>query len=181
MTIYMPHSAAVVLVRILIGSYFAACTGLIDPLVDTTFLGRLLGSTVAETVTVAILYGTAFAIMIGRFVRPAALFLASFFFWASYIPASRNFTLDTLADFWADMALVGALLLIALLQPGGSRGLRFRRVQPRRLKRPQGGVVSPRTPRPEAIGAGMTARFEHEDEDKMVNLFTDLGPDPRPA
>lgn len=118
-------------VRLLIGSYFLAGIGLIDSFAGVDLLSVVIPVELAEMVTAFVLYGTSLAVMLGIFVRPAALILAVFFFWSSYLQYAPDFTLANLTGFWQDMALVGAVLLIAEISP--ERRLRMRRTTPRRL------------------------------------------------
>lgn len=133
-------------VRILIASYFlAAATGLIFEPASRTFLDAVLPQSQAQLVTTTYLFITSFAIMVGVLVRPAALLLSVYIFWSGFLhydlaqPAA-------LAAFWRDMALLGAVLMIAVTEQGAGTQVRVwrRSVAPRRVS----GASEKRKPRP---------------------------------
>ena len=188
-------------VRILIASYFlASATGLIFEPASRTFLDAVLPQTQAQLVTTTYLFVTAFAIMVGVFVRPAALLLAVYIFWSGFVhydlanPAA-------LAAFWRDMALLGAVLMIAVTEQGAGTQVRVwrRNVAPRRIA----GAAKKRKPRPAADqpeqhvavqpGSARLTGFAHDsgeidiyefharqDDDaaEIVNIFAELWDDP---
>jgi len=110
------------LTRILIASYFLAnATGLVFDPSSRTFFDGLLPADQAALATTIYLFGTAFLIMVGYAVRFAALLLAVFVFWSGYVQFETAVSASALTDFWRDMAMLGMLLMIAVVQPGGSR------------------------------------------------------------
>lgn len=81
----------------------------------------------------------------------AALILAVFIFWSGFVANVLNTGTDQLMDYWRDMALVGAIILVGLTQPRGARPRRLPftvRPQPRRIT--VGDPAHRRRPRPEA-------------------------------
>ncbi len=118
----VPNTALAV-VRILIASYFlAAATGLVFQPASRTFLDAVLPTGPAQFVTTTYLYVTAFAIMVGFAVRPAALLLAIYIFWSAFVQFDQAEALDlALSEFWRDVALIGALTLVASTEPGTRR------------------------------------------------------------
>ncbi|MBJ3762979.1 DoxX family protein [Maribius pontilimi] len=133
----LPHSPisslSLPVIRILIGSYFLASIGLIDNFGSVDILSALVPERVAQVFTASVLYATSLSVMLGLFVRPAALILAIFFFWSSFIQHSATFSFHNLTEFWRDMALVGSVLLIAATTPSSVR-LRLKRKTPRRVR-----------------------------------------------
>ena len=177
--------ATLVAVRILIASYFAASVGMLDVMPGAAFLSGVMPLDYARLASTAILFLTSFLIMLGRFVRPAALLLAVFAFWASFgTTFPGEFSPENLLAFWRDMALVGALLLIAATVPGGSRALnlRNRKAKPRRVRNlGLSGLTDSDdapTPRPAAQVTAATPLVSFAppsgDEDEDSNLFSDL-------
>ena len=164
--------ATLTAVRMLIASYFVASAGLIHNAAGASFLEPILSAHVADGVATAVYYITAFAIMAGWMVREAALILALFVAWSSlglnlFAPGPSH-----LAELWQDMSLVGAILLIGLVQPGGSRSLRLvlnRSVRPRRIAMPQAAAV--RSARPNPLWIHAAAPEEGPDD---ANIFNDL-------
>lgn len=147
-------------VRMLIASYFLASAGLIENAQGTTFLTGVLPPGPAEAVASTIYYATAFAIMIGRFVREAALILALFVFWSSFDARILSAQPGLLMEFWRDMALVGAVVLTGLIQtPGRRRKLRLpflgrrrpRRVAMRTALPPKSASSRPQSPLPPEV------------------------------
>ena len=97
------------LVRIVIASYFlAVAVGLIpgtdaSPL-TATFLPEPYAGAAGQTV----MFVTAYLVLVGVWLRVAALLLATVLFWSSYI---HNTAAGDLEAFWRDLALIGALIL----------------------------------------------------------------------
>ncbi|KMW57276.1 hypothetical protein AIOL_002237 [Candidatus Rhodobacter oscarellae] len=140
------------IVRILIASYFlASATGLVFDPSTRTFLDPILPRDAAVAVTTAYLFITAFAVMVGFCVRPAALLLAVYVFWSAFSQFGNAATVAALSVFWQNMALMGALLLIAITVPGGNTRFTLwaRRIAPRRVNRQDlKNVVAKRSARP---------------------------------
>ena len=107
-------------VRILIASYFlATATGLVLEPSNRTLFGSVMLAQHANIAATIYLFVTAFAIMVGKAVRPAALLLAIYIFWSGFLHYDFSDSADALSKFWRDMALLGAILLIAVTEPGG--------------------------------------------------------------
>ncbi len=124
------------IIRILIGSYFlAAGTGLILEPSSRTFFDGVLPADISAVTTTLYLFVTAFMIMVGKAVRPAALMLALYIFWSAFVTFELGISAEGLTSFWRDMALLGAVLLVAVTEPGGSDSFRLwrRGVAPRRI------------------------------------------------
>ncbi len=180
-------------VRILIASYFLAmATGLIFEPASRTFLDAVLPAEQAQFASTTYLFLTAFWIMVGRAVRPAALLLAVYIFWSGFLHYDISSNSLELSAYWRDMALMGAVLLIAVTEPGGRTrmSVRKKQVAPRRIR--QDAVInSARPPRDEAQKArdailagfvpalatatGSSPNDLTDDEDDPVeNLFADI-------
>lgn len=180
-------------VRILIASYFlASATGLVFEPASRTFLDAVLPSDQAQLATTTFLFITSFSIMVGVLVRPAALLLALYLFWSGFVhydlkdPAALGFI-------WRDMALLGAILMIAITEQGAGAQVRVwrRNVAPRRIAgADRNGAQRPRTARPArdqaqpAGGSRLTGvahlsgdidLYECEDDSAdTTNIFCDL-------
>ncbi|MCG6903067.1 MAG: DoxX family protein [Rhodobacter sp.] len=171
-------------VRILIASYFlATATGLVFEPGSRTFLDAVLPADQAQVATTTYLFVTAFAIMVGFAVRPAALLLAVYIFWSGFLHYDFGGGPEALAVFWRDMALLGSILLIAVTEPGGSKSLRIwaRPVAPRRIAAESASQMKFATKRPArpapaasdmARDAIMSGRISVLD---APNSFADLG------
>jgi type IV secretory pathway VirB2 component (pilin) len=162
-------------VRMLIASYFLASAGLIENEAGANFLSAVLPGPTAEAMATTIFYATGFAIMIGCFVREAALILAIFVFWSSYTDNMLTGEIAPLMETWQDMAIVGSVMLMGLTLPGGSRSLRlsFARAKPRRV-----AVARPdiRRERPAQLEMAELNRKTPEIEADEDNIFADLRP-----
>jgi len=138
-------------VRILIASYFlATATGLIFEPASRTVFDAVLLKHHAQLVSTSYLFITAFAIMVGFVVRPAALLLAVYIFWSGFLHFDQMGTPEALAGFWRDMALLGAILLVAVTQPGGSHRFRLwaKPIAPRRIAQERLARAADRATRP---------------------------------
>lgn len=100
------------LVRILISSYFIAVSlGLIYGTDGSVLAESLLPGEHAGLIGNAVVFGLAYLVLMGIWLRPAALLLALTMFWSSYI---ANFGAEgplAVGEFWRDLALIGALFL----------------------------------------------------------------------
>lgn len=184
-------------VRILIASYFlATASGLILEPSSRIFLDAVLDQQNARIVTTIYLFSTAFLVMVGMAVRPASLLLAVYIFWSGFLNHNLGAGPEALNAFWRDMALLGAVLLIAVTEPGGSAKFRlFRRtVAPRRVvpAMPRTGDAAPRSAlRPQPLAAQSTRAAspagkvmlpepdDQDDDDGLSNIFTDIWDRPR--
>ena len=138
-------------VRILIASYFlATATGLIFDQTSRTFLDGVLVESHAQLIATIYLFVTAFAIMVGFIVRPAALLLSVYVFWSGFVDFSTSMEAAALSAFWRNMALLGALLLVAVTEPGGSTKFRLwaKPIAPRRIARARMRRMANRPNRP---------------------------------
>lgn len=100
------------LVRILIASYFVAVSlGMIGGTDGSTLAQQILPEPFATYLGKTVVFTLAYLVMMGIWLRPAALLLAITTFWSSYI---ANFGPDgplAIGDFWRDLALIGALFM----------------------------------------------------------------------
>ncbi|MGJ8583139.1 MAG: hypothetical protein ACSHXD_03520 [Marinosulfonomonas sp.] len=100
------------LVRILISSYFIAVSLGLIPGTDGSILAQqVLPDPAASYVGNTVVFGLAYLVMMGLWLRPAALLLALTMFWSSYI---ANFGPEgplAVGEFWRDLALIGALFM----------------------------------------------------------------------
>ncbi len=120
-------------VRILIASYFlASATGLVFEPAARTFLDAILPTDAAQVATTVYLFVTAFAVMIGVALRPAALLLAVYIFWSGFTHYQMGGGQAELSAYWRDMALLGAILLIAATEPGARAKFLFWKLPVRR-------------------------------------------------
>jgi len=180
-------------VRILIASYFlATATGLIFEPATRSLLGGVLAAEHANLAATVYLFVTAFAIMVGKAVRPAALLLAVYIFWSGFLHYDFDRSVAGLSHFWRDMALLGAILLVAVTEPGGSARFQLRRrpVAPRRIAPVliEDATAQSRTQRPtrsddqlsrDAIlaAAAQDADAQHTDaldDEDVQNIFADI-------
>ena len=166
-------------VRILIASYFLAmATGLVFEPASRTFLDGILPGEYAQLASTTYLFVTAFAIMTGVYLRPAALLLAVYIFWSGFLHYDLGGSQEALSAYWRDMALLGAILLIAVTEPGAkARFNPFSKpaVAPRRIRgEPR---TSRRPQRQTSIDPAPEAPFIDMDDNsfgEMANLFADL-------
>ncbi len=100
------------LLRILIASYFLAVGLNLIPGTDLSLLTKqLLPEHVAVPLAAMLVFALAFMVMIGMFMRPAALVLGLLTFFASYLRMIELGVEDELGTFWRDLVLVAALML----------------------------------------------------------------------
>lgn len=158
-------------IRIMLAAYFlASATALFfDPLLSTPF-DKLMPSQQAQMLGIYYLLATSTAIMLGVCVRPAALLLAGYVFADGYLQLGMAATIADLSAFWGEMAMIGALLLIALIEPGGSR--RFSSA-PARAPRPAAPKPAKRRVHRDDIPLTRATPMadQHIDED---NIFAEL-------
>jgi uncharacterized membrane protein YphA (DoxX/SURF4 family) len=97
------------LVRIVIASYFLAISlGLIPGTAALPLTEPFLPEPYADAASKAIIFATAYLVLVGVWLRFSALLLATVLFWSSYI---ENIGAGDLEGFWRDLALIGALIL----------------------------------------------------------------------
>ena len=100
------------LCRILIASYFMAVSlNLIGGTDGRAIALWMIPEGYASTVSGAAIFCLSFLVMIGVWLRPAALLLAVLVFWSSYITFLTSGKEFAVESFWRDLALIGALFL----------------------------------------------------------------------
>lgn len=98
--------------RILIASYLMAIAlGLVGGTTGSVIWEMFLPEDTANIVATVSMFGLAFMVMIGVWLRPAALLLAIVMFWSSYITLISPDATTNVDSFWRDLALIGALFL----------------------------------------------------------------------
>lgn len=148
------------LVRIVIASYFLAVSlGLIPGTVAWPLAAPFLPEPYADLAGKAVIFTTAYLVLVGVWLRVSALLLATVLFWSSYIQnIGQNIGPDNLEGFWRDLALIGALILTytqTLPRASSRRSAlhwkpRARRIAPAQTIAPRRVVMIPRQARPEA-------------------------------
>lgn len=142
------------LVRIVIASYFLAVSlGLIPGTVAWPLTAPFLPEPYADLAGKAVIFTTAYLVLVGAWLRVSALLLATVLFWSSYI---QNIGSNNLEGFWRDLALIGALILTytqTLPRATSRRSAlhwkpRARRIAPAQTVAPRRVVMIPRQPRP---------------------------------
>ncbi|PRY26667.1 hypothetical protein CLV78_101768 [Aliiruegeria haliotis] len=130
-------AAAQNLLRILIASYFlAGAIGVIPGSDLTPLTERIFSETLAGPVSASIVFVLAYMVMIGMWLRGAALLLGILTFWSSYLKMIDLGMADQLGHFWRDLALIASLILTyAETDPRNhhKRGVLRRGLQPRRV------------------------------------------------
>lgn len=102
--------------RMLVASYFIAhATGVIVVPEGMALVPRAETATVASWATITVVWLTGIALFVGRIVRPAALILALYTIVAALFSHAGLFTAPIAPQtLWVEIAMVGALSLIAL-------------------------------------------------------------------
>ncbi|RYH12082.1 hypothetical protein [Tropicimonas sp. IMCC6043] len=129
------------LLRITIASYFlAGAIGLIPGSSLLPLTARVLPPELAGPVATFSVFGLSYLVMIGVWLRGAALTLGLLTFWASYLRMLELGLDEDLGTFWRDLALIAALMLTYAETDSESvrrrsivRRPRPRRIHPRRL------------------------------------------------
>ncbi len=97
------------LVRVVIASYFIAISlGLIPGTTALPLTEPFLPQPYADAASKAIVFASAYLVLLGVWLRLSALILATVLFWSSYL---ENIGAGNLEGFWRDLALIGALIL----------------------------------------------------------------------
>ncbi|WP_347310095.1 hypothetical protein [Defluviimonas sp. SAOS-178_SWC] len=144
------------LVRIVIASYFLAVSlGLIPGTVAWPLTAPFLPEPYADLAGKAVIFTTAYLVLVGAWLRVSALLLATVLFWSSYI---QNISSNNLEGFWRDLALIGALILTytqTLPRANSRRSAlhwrpRARKIAPAPVVAPRRVVNVPRQPRDES-------------------------------
>lgn len=100
------------LCRILIASYFMAISlNLIGGTDGHAITLWLIPEGHVATASAVAIFCLSFLVMIGVWLRPAALLLALLVFWSSYITLLSSGKELSVDGFWRDLALIGALFL----------------------------------------------------------------------
>jgi hypothetical protein len=105
---YIPYisESGHLMLRLLIASYFiGAATGIVPFSSGREMAAILLPDAYAGFGYSAFMFTTSYLILMGRQIRAAALLLAVFVFWSSFL---ASFGLE---EFWRDLALISGLLL----------------------------------------------------------------------
>ncbi|SDK36628.1 hypothetical protein [Aliiruegeria lutimaris] len=141
------------LLRILIASYFlAGAVGLIPGTDLTALTDRFMPAHISSPFGSALVFSLAYLVMIGVWLRGAALTLGILTFWASYLRMMDLGLQSELGIFWRDLALIASLMLTyaepdrtAARNRGIVRWNRRRVVQPRRItpRRVENAVIEP--------------------------------------
>ncbi|OYX45614.1 MAG: hypothetical protein B7Z02_00035 [Rhodobacterales bacterium 32-67-9] len=144
------------LVRIVIASYFLAVSlGLIPGTAAWPLTAPFLPEPYADLAGKAVIFTTAYLVLVGAWLRVSALILATVLFWSSYI---QNIGSNNLEGFWRDLALIGALILTytqTLPRATTRRSAlhwtpRARRIAPSPVVAPRRVVIVPQRHRPES-------------------------------
>ncbi|TBX27221.1 DoxX family protein [Nioella sediminis] len=139
------------LLRIVIASYFLAVGLNLIPGTNLTILAaQVLPSHVAEPLAAMMVFALAFLVMIGLYMRPAALVLGLMTLFASYLQMIELGVADELGTFWRDLVLIAALMLTYAENAPRDHRMRSairRKVTPRRVA----PVDHPHRPRPAAV------------------------------
>lgn len=139
------------LLRIVIASYFLAVALNLIPGTSLTILAsQVLPAHVAEPLSAMVVFALAFLVMIGLYMRPAALVLGLMTLFASYLQMIELGVLDELGTFWRDLVLISALMLTYAENAPRDYRMRSairRKVTPRRVARGD----HPHSARPKAV------------------------------
>lgn len=129
------------LLRIVIASYFLAVALNLIPGTSLTVLAeQVLPVDVAAPLSAMIVFALAFLVMIGLYMRPAALILGLMTLFASYLHMIELGVVDELGTFWRDLVLIAALMLTYaenVPRDQRMRGAIRRKVTPRRVTPPK--------------------------------------------
>jgi len=125
------------LLRIVIASYFLAVALNLIPGTSLTILAeQLLPVHVAAPLSAMVVFALAFFVMIGLYMRPAALVLGLMTLFASYLQMIELGVSDELGTFWRDLVLIAALMLTYAENEPRDHRMRSairRKVTPRRV------------------------------------------------
>ncbi len=177
------------LLRIVIASYFLAVGLNLIPGTNLTILAeQILPAHVAAPFSAMMVFALAFLVMIGLYMRPAALVLGLMTLFASYLQMIELGVADELGTFWRDLVLIAALMLT--YSENAPRDYRMRsairrKVTPRRIApsehahtaRPAAQVTAPApAPAPAATVPGFVSRRKLAANlpTPVDNIFSDL-------
>lgn len=162
------------LLRITIASYFiAGAIGLIPGSSLLPLTARILPAPVAGPVATLAVFGLAYLVMIGLWLRGAALTLGLLTFWASYLRMLDLGLAKELGTFWRDLALIAALMLTYADTNSESircRGI-LRRPRPKRIFLRHVGPDRPTTRKgaPQAVGERGSERLSIEEMERLFH------------
>ncbi len=165
------------LLRIVLASYFIALSlGLIEGTNTTLILHHAASPKIADFAANTSVFLLAYLVLMGMWLRPAALLLGTFVLAASAYATFVYHPPQLMSDFWRDIALVSGLMMTYLQT--SSRGTR-RRAMLRRLPRARkvqpGVTVTPRRVAPLSARKDSTQRpvitFPANDAPDVVNIF----------
>lgn len=177
------------LLRIVIASYFLAVALNLIPGTDLTLLFLpVMSQTLATALSAGLVFGLAFLVMVGLYMRPAALVLGLMTLFSSYLKMVQLGVSDELGMFWRDLVLIAALMMTyAESAPRDyyMRKMIRERVVPRRVRGKPGQHAPRPTRMPQALAATMERQtrygfLEIEEDADIDNIFADDG-DPRPV
>lgn len=164
------------LLRIVIASYFLAVALNLIPGTSLTILaGQVLPIQVAEPLSAMVVFALAFLVMIGLYMRPAALVLGLMTLFASYLHMIELGVADELGTFWRDLVLIAALMLTYAENAPRDyrmRGAIRRKVTPRRI------TPAPHPNRPRPVSVAMPAAMQAADSPASVAPHADTLPEP---
>lgn len=150
----MLNATAQNLLRIVIASYFlAVALNLIPGTSLTILMVQVMPVHVAEPFSAMMVFALAFLVMVGLYMRPAALVLGLMTLFASYLQMIELGVADELGTFWRDLVLIAALMLTYAENAPRDRRMRSairRKVTPRRVSLPD---KAPHRPRPVATAS----------------------------
>ncbi|WP_146636253.1 DoxX family protein [Nioella nitratireducens] len=186
------NSTAQNLLRIVIASYFLA-VGL--NLIPGTSLAPLAAQVVpphvAEPLSAMVVFALAFLVMIGLYMRPAALVLGLLTFFASYLRMIELGVEQELGGFWRDLGLIAALMLTYAENAPRDRRMRKtigQKITPRRVRvdhkpeRPRPAQAKAQDAAPEDVQVVFSSSRPRRTPSvpTLDNVFSDL-PAPNPA
>ncbi len=157
------NATAQKLLRIVIASYFlAVALNLIPGTNLAPLFGQALPVDVAEPLATMLVFTLAFLVMIGLYMRPAALILGLLTFFASYQAMLGLGVAGELGTFWRDLVLIAALMLTYGENAPRDRRMRHflrRKITPRRVMVENRLRVTER-PQPVAAPVALAASVE---------------------
>ncbi|MGI3184907.1 hypothetical protein [Nioella aestuarii] len=176
------------LLRIVIASYFLAVGLNLIPGTNLTILAeQVLPAHVAEPLSAMLVFALAFLVMIGLYMRPAALVLGLMTLFASYLQMIELGVADELGTFWRDLVLIAALMLTYAENAPRDHRMRSairRKVTPRRITptdhphraRPAAKAVARPAPVAEAPVVNFVSRRKLAANlpDAVDNIFSDF-------
>ncbi len=181
------------LLRIVIASYFLAVgLNLIPGTSLAPLAGQVVPAPVAEPLAAMVVFALAFLVMIGLYMRPAALVLGVLTFFASYLRMIELGVEQELGGFWRDLGLIAALMLTYAENAPRDRRMRKalgEKITPRRVtvdhkggrRRPASADRSSEDTADPSQVVFSSCRPRHKPAAQPLdNVFADLA-DPRPA